>query len=176
MLGTIVIIVCVVLLIILELKKNVKETKIPVVVASNPDREIRKSEKRLISNCIFFLEKYFLTNPKNSFIGRIDGDSMNARNIQDDDLVLGRKVNSIVEKFNKGDLLIIKITDESKKGVGKLKIREFKEYLDNGKIQTIKYIGDKPVESKPHKNEDVIAVVNRFYRSPKTLTKILVGV
>ena len=77
-------------------------------------------------------------------------------------------------KFNKGDLLIIRITDENEPCMGMLKIREFSEILPSGEIQTIKYEENKPIKSRAHNRKNIIAVVNKYYRSQKSINKILV--
>ena len=170
----IILILCLILLIILLVGKNDKDLKIPLVIAGGIDSDVEEKNSQLVSRFIFFLNWRFLFNPPSVFIGRITGESMTPRGLINDDIVIGHSVKRSKKKFNKGDLLIIKITDETQPCEGMLKIREFSEILPTGEIQTIKYEKNKPKKSRPHKRENVIAVVNKYYRSQKSINKILV--
>jgi hypothetical protein len=170
----IILIICFILLIILLVWKKDKNLRIPLVIAGGIDSDVDEKDSQLVSGFIFFLDWRFLFKPQSVFIGRITGESMTARGLVGDDIVIGCKVKPPKRKFNKGDLLIIRITDESKPCVGMLKIREFSENLPSGEIQTIKYVNKKPVNSEPHKRENVIAIVNKYYRSQKSINKLLV--
>jgi hypothetical protein len=171
----IILISCVILLIILLLNRKTVETKVQPVIAGDADTICEIKEERLVSNFVFFLDMKHLVNSKNAFAGRLVGNSMVGRGLHRDDVVLGKFVDAKREKLKKGDLVIIRITDTSKKGFGSLKIREFADYLDGDCIKTLKYVDNKTVESSPHKILSVVAVVNRYVKSNRSLNKVLVS-
>jgi hypothetical protein len=166
---------CVFLLIYLLWNSNSAVTIIKPVIAGAADSICEIKESKLDSNFVFFLSSRHLFNRKNAFIGRLTGESMSAIGLHRDDVVLGKYIHSDRDKSNlrKGDLLIIEITDPSLKGYGSFKIREFSHTIDKDYIQTVKYINNCQQKSSPHKLEDVVAVVNKYVKSNRSLMRIL---
>jgi hypothetical protein len=162
------------LLIILLLFNNRAEVRVPNIIAGDADTIVTVDASSIRSNFIYFLDKQVFLRPKSVFIGKLIGNSMDTRGLYCEDIVMGRNIKTpLTEKFNPGDLLIIKISDNSRLGYGKLKIREFKEDLEDGKIQTIKYENDLPINSAPHSKKDVIAVVDRIVKSNRALRRVM---
>lgn len=163
------------LLIVLIFINNKSEVCMPNIIAGDADTIVTIEESRIRSNFIFFLDKEVFFKPKSVFIGKLIGNSMDARGIYCDDIVLGKKLkNPLEENFAPGDLLVIKITNPERRGYRKLKIREFKEELSGNKIQTVKYINNEKVDSAPHNKGDVIAIIDRFIKSNNALKRVII--
>jgi hypothetical protein len=173
MLG-IFLIICIVGLVITLLLDTKNPFSIPHIIAGDADTVVNVDQSLLRSKFTLFLDKDLILRPKETFIGRVVGNSMEMRGLTYDDLVIGRKVNPTKSDLKKGDLVVILISDTERKGFGKLKIREFDHYIDEKLIQTIKYQNGLAENSTPHNLIDVIAVVDRFVRSDKLLKTVAV--
>jgi hypothetical protein len=170
-----ILLVSIILLVVIIIFNSKSRVKVPHIIAGDADTVVTIDESQLQSNFTYFLDKEVILRPKTVFVGKLIGDSMDMRGLCCNDIVLGKKISDpLNSEYNPGDLLIIKISDPTRGGYGKLKIREFKENIDNENIRTIKYMNSLPIVSRPHLKIDVIAVVDRFIKSNHTLKKILV--
>jgi hypothetical protein len=164
----------IVLLVVLLIINNKADTKVSHIIAGDADTIVSIDASTMRSNFIYFLDKEVFLRPRNVFVGKLIGNSMSARGLLCDDVVFGRKVtNPMTEKYQPGDLLVIRITNPERYGFGKIKIREYKCDIDADQIQTIKYENDQPKESHPHNRVDVVAVVDRYVRSSRALRRVL---
>lgn len=133
---------------------------IPGVIAGNVDQDMEEVDASVeFRRRDIPIYKNGLYNKKRHFAGVLLGDSMIARGLKKDDIVLGKRIkNPEAESLNKGDLVIIEFTND--KNINKLKIREFEEVKDD-EIITCKYENGERKLSHAHKLDKLQAIIDR---------------
>jgi len=102
-------------------------------------------------------------------VGRLKGNSMKARGLCRNDLVIAKPVEDKLQYLKKGDLILVETSDEKNPGSVKLALREFDGELENGIIKTIVYNRFCPIKSAKHHKKDIVAVVEKIIKQEQLL-------
>jgi len=157
----IVVILSIVLIyLLLTINKGIAPEKIPGGIDDAVDLE----KKIQPGKFIFSPDWNLVLKAKESMVGRLKGNSMKARGLCRNDLIIAKPVEDRIQNLNKGDLILIETRDEKNPGSVKLTLREFDGELENGKIKTIAYNHFCPVRSAKHHKKDIVAVVEKFIK------------
>ncbi|HNX66015.1 MAG TPA: hypothetical protein PKH02_03980 [Bacteroidales bacterium] len=162
----IVVILSIVLIyLLLTINKGIAPEKIPGGIDDAVDLE----KKIQPGKFIFSPDWHLVLKAKESMVGRLKGNSMKARGLCRNDLVIAKPVEDKLQYLKKGDLILVETSDEKNPGSVKLALREFDGELENGIIKTIVYNRFCPIKSAKHHKKDIVAVVEKIIKQEQLL-------
>jgi hypothetical protein len=141
----------------------------PEIIPGDIDDAVDLEKKIQTSKILFSPDWNLVLGTKKSLIGRLKGNTMKARGLCRNDIVIATPIAEQMQYLNKGDLILVETRDEKKPDSVKLTLREFDGELANGYIKTIAYNRFCPTRSAKHRKKDIVAVVERFIKYERLL-------
>lgn len=145
----------------------------PGLKKADEDYVVPLEKSQLVKKCLFSPYWDLILQMNGSFIGRINGNSLKARGLVRNDIVVAKPVDKNCLNPKKGDLIIVKDSSDKMNMNSFFSIQEYAGELDNGFIQTICYKKFNPVKSTNHKTIDIIAIVQRHIKNDLLLKEPL---
>jgi hypothetical protein len=150
---------------LLTINKGIAPEKIPGDIDDAVDLEKKIQTGRFL----FSPDWNLIMRARKPLVGRLKGNTMKARGLCRNDLVIATPVDDRIQYLNKGDLILVETRDKEKPGQVKLALREFDGEMENGYIKTIAYNRFNPIKSVKHHKKDIVAVVEKCIRQEQLL-------
>lgn len=165
----VVILSAVLIYLLLTINKGIPPEKIP----GDVDDAVIIENKFNTGKFLFSSEWNLVFKIRKSFVGRLKGNSMKARGLCRNDIIIANPVGDIKPQLKKGDLILVETSDPHNSGKSKITLREFDCELANGYISTIAYDRFCPVKTACHKTKDIIAVIDSHIKYERLTQKPL---
>jgi hypothetical protein len=144
---------------------GVEATAVSPTIAGDVKKSHELQEEKVFLSRFLFAGHRILRS-KNFMAFRVDGMSMAPKGIKNRDFVLVRKFEDAtrgVNGLNAGDVIVLKINDDSSPNNGGFKLREFLGTKDDNLIETKSYSEDGTARTcRPHQKDLIIGAVEYF--------------